>query len=198
MTVLSHAQDPWASRTSVHGYAMDELISALQKYVRRGVLEEAILVARELWESDTDSNSDCEEKLWERLKVMAVEEIGLSDRTIMMESWLMNELRMSLPRRSRDRWLMTVQVVRRLSETPKDRSTDDLAAWAVLMSQTRERVPVIPEFALDVHTRRGQEAGRDSLHFLRSSTLVSPESPQYDDKYWRLLVAAAERGDWND
>ncbi|WP_175416017.1 hypothetical protein [Curtobacterium sp. SGAir0471] len=194
MAVLSHEDDPWAGRRSVRGYPLDELISALQKLIRRCEMEEAILVARELWET----GEDVEDKLWERLRVISVEDLGGSEPLVMLEVQTLNYLRTSLPPRSRDRWLMAVQAVRRLAELPKDRSTDDIAAWAILMLTTGRRKPTIPDYALDVHTRRGQLAGKDSLDFLRSSAKVGLQSSSYDDRYWRMLVEAAEEGVWND
>ena len=41
MRMLPYPDDPWASTLSKRGIPGDELVSALQKYIRRGELEEA-------------------------------------------------------------------------------------------------------------------------------------------------------------
>ncbi|MCX7300594.1 MAG: hypothetical protein NTX73_09505 [Rhodobacterales bacterium] len=45
MTKVSQPPDPWARTTTENGFAADEVISALQKSIRRGLLENAILLA---------------------------------------------------------------------------------------------------------------------------------------------------------
>ena len=52
--------DPWSKITTRNGYACDEVISALQKSIRRGLEEQACMFAYELY----ISSPQLEEKLW--------------------------------------------------------------------------------------------------------------------------------------
>ncbi|MGW3632954.1 hypothetical protein ACWD7F_22775, partial [Streptomyces sp. NPDC005122] len=67
-----HSKDPWTRVTSVHGFPADELIAALQKSIRRGLLDNALLVAREMYET----SGELEEHLWARLSVISCEDTG--------------------------------------------------------------------------------------------------------------------------
>ena len=47
--VQHHADDPWTRVTTAHGLQADEVISAFQKEIRRGNVENAALLA---WDQD--------------------------------------------------------------------------------------------------------------------------------------------------
>ena len=67
--------DPWSKITTRNGYAGDEVISALQKSIRRGLEEQACMFAYELY----ISSPQLEEKLWRRLLTISVEDIGMGN-----------------------------------------------------------------------------------------------------------------------
>ena len=51
-------------------------------------------------------------------------------------------------------------------------------------------VPEIPDFALDKHTVRGAEMGRDSFHFLNEASKVIPQMEvdnDYKERYAKIL-----------
>lgn len=194
MPVVDYSEDPWAGVQSVRGIAVDELISALQKHIRRGKTEEAVLVARDLWETD----ASLADKAWQRVLVIAVEDVGFGNPSAVSDVHTLRSIATSLPQRSRDEWLMLVHAIRTLAESSKDRATDDLAAWAIMVLDTGKRSASIPDYALDVHTKRGQLAGADTLDFLTRSSHVEPVSETYDDYYKRELIKAARTGEWND
>lgn len=194
MPVVDYNDDPWADVQSVRGIAVDELISALQKYIRRAKTEEAVLVARELWET----SPALADKVWQRLTVISVEDVGFGNRSAVHEVDCLQRIAKTLPQRTRDEWLMLVHAIRTLADSPKDRATDDLAAWAIMALDTGRRHARIPEYALDVHTKRGQLAGADTLDFLTRSSYVEPVSATYNDCYKRQLVEAARIGEWDD
>ena len=70
--------DPWSKITTRNGYACDEVISALQKSIRRGLEEQACMFAYELY----ISSPQLEEKLWRRLLTISVEDIGMGKMCI--------------------------------------------------------------------------------------------------------------------
>ena len=66
------SQDVWSRTTTANGYSVDELRSVLQKSIRRGWVEEAVLAAYELF----SHSPEAEEVLWRRLEIIATEDVG--------------------------------------------------------------------------------------------------------------------------
>ena len=89
---------------------------------------------------------------------------------------------------------MLFRSIRALVDCTKDRTTDELANWAAGVVQHGQRLPRIPDHALDMHTRRGQEMGRDLLHFLETGAHVNNEVRDRDTRYRDWLLAAAKAG----
>ncbi|GAA0410131.1 ATPase AAA [Microbispora corallina] len=187
---VPHTEDPWTRVTSLRGFPADELISTLQKSVRRGLLENALLVAREMYES----SGELEEVMWSRLLVMSCEDVGSGDFTEPVVVDSLYRMHERLPRGSGDRWLFAVHAVRFLAGRTKDRTTDELAQWTVHVLGSGERLPEIPDYALDMHTRRGQEMGRDITHFLTEGSKVENELPGRDTSYRERLLAILGAG----
>ena len=73
MSVLE--RDPWVDVRTFHGFAADQVISALQKEIRRGNTENAVLLAYEM----LLTSGPLEDYLWQRLMVISVEDIGFGD-----------------------------------------------------------------------------------------------------------------------
>ncbi|MEV4538964.1 hypothetical protein AB0J82_34845 [Asanoa sp. NPDC049518] len=179
--------DPWTQVRTLHDLPADEVISAFQKAIRRGELEEAILLAYEMYAT----SAELEECLWHRLQVISVEDVGsgtFQEPVIVDAVYRMHE---RVPRPRGDRFLFAVHAIRLLAGATKDRTSDELANWAA----RADRLPQIPDHALDMHTRRGQEMGRDLLHFLREGARVTNELPGRDTTYrdWLVAAATAER-----
>lgn len=73
---ISQPHDPWQKVKTIHDLAADEVISALQKEIRRGHTENACRLAYEL----ILTSPELEEKMWRRLMVVSVEDIGMGDK----------------------------------------------------------------------------------------------------------------------
>jgi replication-associated recombination protein RarA len=119
------SQDLWSRATSANGYPFDELRSVLQKSIRRGWLEEAVLAAYEFFVS----GAEAEELLWRRLEIIATEDVGfgLIEAPAILEA--LNQQRLRMVDRG-DRWMYSVHAVRLLATAKKDNSTMELACWA--------------------------------------------------------------------
>ena len=57
-----------------------------------------------------------------------------------------------------------------------------------------ERLPEIPDFAVDMHTGRGEAMGRDYRYFMEEASKVSPESATKETKYRDWILAALDAG----
>jgi len=189
--VTHYSNDPWANTTTRQGYAADELISALQKSIRRGLLDDALLIAREMYET----SPELEEVLWSRLSVISVEDAGDGS---FLEPVIVNnlyEMHARLPRTGGDRWLFAVHAIRFLAERTKDRTSDELANLTVHRIESGEAL-AIHDWALDAHTRRGQDNGRTIADFWMDGAQVANERPGRDTRYLQEIKDLIEEGNW--
>lgn len=176
--------DLWSQCETIHGYAADEVRSSLQKSIRRGLVEDAVLAAYELYLTGPES----EELLWRRLEVIAAEDVGCGWDHGSMIVEVLGTQRRRVPR-GMDRWIFAAHAVRLLTAASKDRTSGELAAWCVEVVNRGERHLEIPDVAVDMHTRRGREQGRDESHFYAEGSKVEHELPGRETKWRDYLVA---------
>jgi replication-associated recombination protein RarA len=175
--------DPWAAITTVGGLAADEVISALQKSIRRGDARNALLCAAEM----SATSDDLDRYLWDRLHVIAVEDIGFADPTAINAIVALDVARRRFEPGSHDRLLFAAHAIRLLAGSEKDRSNDELVS-VLRLDIADGAVPEIPDHAVDMHTRRGQAMGRDLAHFLTEGARVVPEDSDRDRRWRRELL----------
>ena len=182
--------DPWQRTTTEHGFFADEVISALQKSIRRALLENAVLLGWEMYLT----SEELEEKLWSRLCVIAVEDIGLGNpqAPVLVETLYQQHQR--YPRPGGERFLFAAHAIRVLATSAKDRASDDLVSWAKHAVALGERLAEIPDAALDMHTRRGQEMGRDYRFFMEEASRVEPELENRDRTWRNWIIDALDKG----
>lgn len=190
MTKVRQAPDPWQRTSTENGFPADEVISALQKSIRRGMLDNAMLLAWEMYLT----SPELEQKLWDRLAVIAVEDIGFGNRDapVLVETLYRNHQRFDRP--NHDRFLFAAHAIRVLATSSKDRTTDDMVNWAKHVIAFGERLPEIPDFAVDMHTGRGEAMGRDYLYFMTEASKVVPEIENKDQTYRDWILAALQDG----
>ena len=104
------------------------------------------------------------------------------------------QMRQRYARPQHDRFLFAAHAVRVLATSLKDRTSDDMVNWAKHSMAFGERMPEIPDFAVDMHTRRGEEMGRDYLYFIEEASKVSPEIEDKDQKYRDWILDALKTG----
>lgn len=178
-------QDPWARITTRNGLAGDEVISSLQKCIRRGLVEDACKFAYEMY----ITSPQMEDKLWRRLVTITVEDIGMGDVNAPILINTLNEMRKNYAYADGDRPIFFIHAIRYLCACQKDRSSD-LLKNIIIKSFAMGFVPEIPDFALDKHTIRGAKMGRDSFHFLNEASKVIPQLPidnDYKQRYEEIL-----------
>jgi replication-associated recombination protein RarA len=176
--------DPWAGVQSPHGFAADELISSLQKYLRRGKLEQALAVAYEM----SITSPALEEYLWLRLQVISCEDVGSGTYLEPVVVSSLYEIASGMLYGQGDRWLVCVHAIRYLASRTKDRTSDELANLIKLGSASGELRPEIPDYALDMHTSRGRQMGRGVRHFLEEASKLDNELPGLDKSYRQRLL----------
>jgi replication-associated recombination protein RarA len=181
-------QDPWVNVRTRHDFAADEVISALQKEIRRSNTENAALLAYEM----VTTSPEMEAYLWRRLLAISVEDIGWGDLQAPVLIHTLHQINQSFDRNAGERILFAVHAVRTLCACPKDRSSDEMAIWIKREVEEERRLPSIPDYALDMHTKRGSEMGRGLDHFLEEGAKLIPELPDRDTTYRQRVLALLE------
>jgi len=190
MIEVKQPPDPWQRTTTEHGFAADEVISALQKSMRRGMTENALLLGWEMYVT----SAEMEEMLWSRLGVISIEDVGFGNLNAPALVETLFQMHKRYARPTHDRFLFAAHAIRVMAGGPKDRTTDDMVNWAKHAVAFGERMPEIPDFALDMHTRRGAEMGRDYRWFMEEASKVSPEIPDKDQTYRQWILDALAAG----
>lgn len=178
-------KDPWARIKTRNGLNGDEVISSLQKSIRRGLEEQACEFAYEMY----ITSPQMEEKLWRRLLTITVEDIGMGDPMACIIVNNLYEMRKQFSYADGDRPIYFIHAIRYLCKCQKDRSSD-LLKNIVIKGFAMGKIPEIPDYALDKHTVRGAEMGRDSFHFLNEASKVIPQMEvdnDYKERYGKIL-----------
>jgi replication-associated recombination protein RarA len=184
-------RDPWVDVKTINGLAADQVISALQKEIRRGNTENAVLLAYEM----LTTSPAMEDYLWQRLMVISVEDIGFGEPHAPVLINSLSQINNAFDRSVGERKLFAIHAVRYLCGCQKDRSSDEMINWVLLASARGEAVAEIPDYALDKHTATGRALGRGDLHFWEVGTHLNPELPERDLTYRNRIMQVLEGSD---
>ena len=190
-TKVTLPPDPWQNVKTLHGLPADEVISGLQKSLRRGLAETALLIAYEMYMT----SAEMEEMLWSRLIVIAVEDVGYGNKDLIVPIDALYRNHSRYPRPIGDRFLFAAHAIRLIADSPKDRTTDDMVNFAKLENQVRGKGPEVPDFAIDMHTKRGWEMGRGYEHFMTEASRVENKISDVDTSYRDRIMAAIAAGE---
>ncbi|MCJ7625572.1 MAG: hypothetical protein MUO76_18925, partial [Anaerolineaceae bacterium] len=127
---------------------------------------------------------EMEAKLWKRLLVISVEDIGMGNPHAPILVHTLFKMHQEFSEGALDRPLFAIHAVRFLCSCEKDRSSDEMLNWVKLSGN----LPDIPDYAIDMHTGRGQEMGRDIQHFLKEGAKINPEKPDREKTYYKKLI----------
>ena len=188
---MSHLdRDPWVDVKTFNGFQADHVISALQKEIRRGNTENAALLAYEM----IITSPALEDYLWHRLKVISVEDIGFGELLAPVLVQSLFEMCSPCGRGVGERKLYAIHAVRYLCMCKKDRSSDEMINWINHARKLGDLLPVVPDYALDMHTAEGQKKGRGRRHFFEEASRTHPEVSDRDrtylDRIMKMLDAA--------
>lgn len=176
-----HNQDPYTKLTSPRGIPVDQLVSVLQKEIRRGHVDNAVLAAYEM----LSTSADVAEHLWRRLKIIAVEDVGMGEPLAPLLLNCLHENFRAIPDAAT---MMAVHAVRLLATARKDRTSAEHADLVAAKVESGELVVTVPDYALCVHTRAGQEMGRGLTQWWENGAQVSNELPTADHSYRDELI----------
>jgi replication-associated recombination protein RarA len=152
-------------QTTPGGYPVDEVSSAMQKSIRRGLEEDALYWAGEFFGTRPHG-------LWKRLRVIASEDVGIAATSVVMtvralyENWKQD-----------NDFLYTAHAVILLVRAKKSHIVVH-AAVAVNDGLLPKRD--IPDYAVDRHTERGRMMKRGYSHFLNEGARLVNELSEAD------------------
>jgi replication-associated recombination protein RarA len=192
--MASTTRDPWVDVRTLHGFAADQVISALQKEIRRGHTENAVLLAYEM----ARTSPALEDYLWQRLLVIAVEDIGFGEPQALLLVHALYQTVQTFDRSVGERVLFAVHAVRYLCNCPKDRSSDEMLNWVMRAVASGQARAQIPDYALDMHTAEGRARGRGARHFWTEGAQLDPEYAQRDLTYRQRLLLLLDQDEQSE
>jgi replication-associated recombination protein RarA len=182
-----HEEDPWTKTTSPRGVPVDQLVSVVQKEIRRNNVDNAVVAAYEMLSTSEEAG----EHLWLRLKIIAVEDIGMGEP---LAPLLINCLHDNYHATAGgERVMMAVHAVRFLARAKKDRTSSEHADLVASLVESGDLAVSVPDYALCVHTRAGQEMGRGLMQWWKNGARVENESETADHRYRDELIELTAR-----
>lgn len=172
-------------------YNLDEVVSALQKSIRRGMEEESLYWALEL------AKSGYGQYLWRRLSVIVAEDIGLANPMAIVVINSLAEANKRCTKSWKDPELEQIgEAVLYLCRQEKNREVDDYIEYVKFKIRDGYKLEV-PDWAKDVHTEAGRkiikEKGLDPDKKFYSEGAVLDREVEvkggniYKDKLYRKL-----------
>jgi len=127
-------EDPYSQVVSPHGIPVDDLVAVLQKEIRRSHIGNAVLAAYEMF----TTSADVAEHLWRRLRLIAVEDVGMG---LPLGPVLIDVLHRNFNATPGGDWMMACHAVRLLASAPKDRTSSDTPTGSPRRSLSEKRWP---------------------------------------------------------
>jgi replication-associated recombination protein RarA len=162
---------PFSELKTPGAFKCGEVASAMQKAIRRGDERGALF-----WASELDL-AGYANYVWKRLRIIASEDVGLAGtEAVIATRVLFDNWREAKKAKNVDAMpLFLVHAVLVLARAAK--SGICVHAWMAFYEGDREAMGMqIPDFALDMHTRRGRRMGRGKQHFLEEAGRLEGET----------------------
>ncbi len=173
-------------QTKHHSYNDDELVSALQKCIRRGLEKESMYLALELGNEGKSGFG----LLRSRLLVIIYEDIGIGDPSVVLSiSKALDDMKQMYKRNTGDWEMVLSYIILLLCRAKKSRITDHFKTIMKYKWNKDEKLIEIPDFALDMHTSQGNLMGRTKgslqgiTHFINEGEKLENENKEITDGY---------------
>jgi replication-associated recombination protein RarA len=162
-------------------------VSAMQKAIRRGMEREAMEFAVELMHTSKAFHS----MVCNRLEVICHEDLDTL-AALHVFPFVLASLAASRERYSKsigEARLMVGNAIRMMCRSPKSRAGCHFATAIGLRSSLEDFAPEIPDYALDMHTMKGEAMGRGLDQFRKEGGRLIPpptEPDPYEAEAYRL------------
>lgn len=176
-----------------NGYPLDEIISALQKDIRRGNEEQALYWCLEM-------TPRYEMYLWRRLIVICNEDIGIASPDLLVQIPALRVQFFEFRDEGKDGTcrLILANAMLLMCRAAKARTADHLQRVVTQqwMDEAMQGRRGVPDYALDKHTRRGKAMGRGFDDWLDVGCWL--ENPAMIDDPYRERAEALWRAGKSD
>ncbi|MQY57401.1 hypothetical protein GH140_04315, partial [bacterium] len=161
-------------------YNLDEVVSALQKSIRRGLEIEAMYWSMELLPR-------FERYLWRRLKIICSEDVGIANPQAIILVQVLSDQYFELRKRGdMGCLLMLSNAILTLCRSKKTRVADHAICHIIQVREQGILRLEIPDYALDIHTRRGKNLKRGLKHFQKEGAKLVNKDTGINDPYEKL------------
>lgn len=180
---MSNKSQNWA--ITVSGYNLFDVASAFQKSIRRCLEEESMFWAIELWESGKI------EYAWQRMIVIASEDVGLAEPngvSIILDLKKSYDFMKAKNNKHKPEKLPFTHAVIWIARAKKSRYID-MALFEYWYKHSTDKIPV-PDWAYDMHTRKGKQKGRGIDHFYQEGAKINNDGkvPGEEEMLKKALV----------
>lgn len=169
----------WGRKPTMRGFPVGDVVSALQKAIRRSEEEQAVAWAAELVQSGEAT------WCWNRLEIICSEDIGIAwPEGPAVIAALRAQFDRALARKSNSHpeRLFVVHAAMLLARAPKSRRVDN-AVWATFGVEA-PMFPEIPDYALDHHTAAGKAKGRGAEFWAEEASKLVGEADLGENRYF--------------
>lgn len=174
-----------------NGYDFFECSSAMQKSIRRGLEDDAMFWAVELYESNFV------EYVWKRIRIITSEDIGLAEPSMPGTIWALYEMHKEQAKKKDEKnapeRLFLTQAILMLCRSNKSRLVD----WTLINHWQchHQKLRPIPDYAFDKHNDKGKRLGRGWGHFFEEGTRLEPHTLLMGEHEAREAAKKATNGE---
>ena len=163
---------------TIHNMPAMTCVSAMQKAIRRGLERDAMEVAVELMHTSKAYHS----MVCNRLEVICHEDLDTlaAPHVVPFVATALAQSRERYTKSIGEARLMVGNVIRMMCRSPKSRAGYHFSAAIGLRSMLEDFAPTIPDFALDMHSMKGNAMGRGLDHFRKEGARLMPEPTEPD------------------
>lgn len=163
---MTKKQDDFTIQTD-KGYDFFEASSAFQKCVRRNLEDDALYWGTEF------INANMHNYLWKRILIITMEDVGLANHNAPAHITGLYAIYQDMLKRKDKHWkLATFQAIMYLCRSDKSRLVDWTKNTQLHYHRTENKE--VPDFALDIHTRRGKKMGKTINDFFTEGSKLEP------------------------
>lgn len=184
---------------TIHGMPAMVCISAMQKFIRRGMEREAMEMACEVMHTSKPFHS----MVCNRLLVICHEDLDMVEAPevypfVFASLERSRELYKKNPQQPGEARLFVGNCIRLMCRTPKSREGCHFGAAIGLRSLYEHFAPEIPDFAYDQHTSQGKKMKRGIEHFRAEGAKLAefddPGEDVYIEEAYRLWKLKEQTG----
>lgn len=179
----------WQKSLTIHNHPVAEVLSAVIKEIRRGNEEKSLYWALEM----ATTCREAEEFLWECLIVCVPEDIGLANPEAISVVTGLKDGYFLIPKGDRRRFVFLAQAVAYMARSCKSRYVSEMLGDVLARIELGQMNLEMPDYAVDIHTKRGKALGRGELHYLTDASQLANKDERFHGQYLERLIARASR-----